>query len=313
MVVLGARRPPIPVPTEFSAGALFTFALQVMGITWPRVREILVKHVGEQNVEIIEAAWQLISLLIEKGPSGLVEMVKEQLTPEVIVQTILEAAVEYLVETLIKQVVVRVVGMLNPVGAVAQAIELIYQVCAWIFRNAARIFRFVEAVVNGMADVVAGNIGGLANAVEKALAMLIPPVIDFLAGLLHMGDLPNKVADVITRLQARVYAVMDLVIGTIVERGKALLASLGIGSKDKKDGADNDDDEVGRTVRFSGHHEAHRLFFNVAGDDATLMVASTPVPIENKIAEWRGTRHELARRSARVDVKQVGQPGKGRR
>ena len=52
--------------------------------------------------------------------------------------------------------------MLNPVGAIAQAIDLIYQVCAWVFRNAARIFRFVEAVVNGMADVIAGNIGGLA-------------------------------------------------------------------------------------------------------------------------------------------------------
>src|SRR5690606_32284756 len=114
------------------AKALFTFALQLMGITWPRVREILVRHVGAQNVEIIEAAWELVSLLIEKGPEGLVEMVREQLTPEVIVQTILEAAVEYLVETLIEQVVMRVVGMLNPAGAVLQALDLIYQVCSWV-------------------------------------------------------------------------------------------------------------------------------------------------------------------------------------
>lgn len=283
---------PIPMPTDFSAGSLFTFALQLMGITWPRVREILVRHVGAQNVEIIEAAWQLISVLIEKGPSGLVDMIKEQLTPEVIVQTILEAAVEYLVETLIQQVIVRVIGMLNPVGAIAQAIDLIYQVCSWIFRNAARIFRFVEAVVNGMADVIAGNITGLANAVERALAMLIPPVIDFLAGLLHLGGLPNEVAEVITTLQARVYQVMDLVIGTLAERGRALLRAVGLGG-DEEEGGDNDDEELGTTVRFSAGGESHRVWVQTAGTDATLMVASVPLPIEDKIAEWRGKVGEL--------------------
>jgi len=276
---------PIPMPTNFSAGSLFTFALQLMGITWPRVREILVRHVGEQNVAIVEAAWQLISVLIEKGPSGLVDMIKEQLTPEVIVQTILEAAVEYLVETLIQQVIVRVIGMLNPVGAIAQAIDLIYQVCSWIFRNAARIFRFVEAVVNGMADVIAGNITGLANAVERALAMLIPPVIDFLAGLLHMGGLPNEVADVIAQLQARVYQVMDLVIGTLAERGRALLRAVGLGGEEE-DGGDNDE-ELGTTVRFSAAGESHRVWVQTAGTDATLMVASVPQPIATKIAEWQ--------------------------
>lgn len=280
---------PVPMPTDLSPGSLFTFALQLMGITWPRVREILVRHVGAQNVEIIEAAWQLISVLIEKGPAGLVDMVKEQLTPEVIVQTILEAAVEYLIETLIQQVIVRVIGLLNPAGAVLQALDLIYQVCSWIFRNAARIFRFVEAIVNGMADVIAGNIGGLANKVEQALGFLIPPVIDFLAGLLHLGDLPNRVAEVITTLQARVYAVLDLVIGTLAERGRALLRSLGIGGDEEDEGGgENDDEELGTTVRFTAAGESHRLFFQTAGDEATLMVASVPQPIEAKIAEWRG-------------------------
>lgn len=280
---------PIPIPTDLSPRSLFSFALQLMGITWPRVRQILVAHVGEQNVAIIEAVWELVSVLIERGPEGLVEMVKEQLTPEVIVQTILEAAVEYLIETLIQQVVMRVIGMLNPAGAVLQAIDLIYQVCSWIFRNAARIFRFVEAVVNGMADVIAGNIGGLANKVEQALASMVPIAIDFLAGLLHLGGLPNQVAEVITTLQARVYAAMDLVIGFLVERGRALLAALGLGGEeDEEEGEGNDDDELGTTVRFSAAGESHRLWFDVAGTDATLMVASIPQPIENKIAEWNG-------------------------
>ncbi|GAA0451827.1 hypothetical protein Aca07nite_56490 [Actinoplanes capillaceus] len=279
-------RTPIPMPRDFSAASLFTFALQLMGITWARVREILVRHIGPTAVEVVEAAWQLVSVLIEKGPAGLVELVKEQLTAENIVDTILEAAVEYLTETLIQQVVVRVIGMLNPAGAIAQAIDLIYQVCSWIFRNAARIFRFVEAVVNGMADVIAGNIGGLATAVERALASLIPPVIDFLAGLLHLGGLPGEVADVITRLQTVVYRVLDRVIGFLAERGRALLRRLGIGGQEG-DGHNNDD-ELGTTVRFSAAHESHRTWIDRAGNDATVMVASAPTAIRDKITEWRG-------------------------
>ncbi|GAA4717795.1 hypothetical protein [Nocardioides conyzicola] len=278
---------PIPMPRDFSARSLFGFALDLMGITWPRIREILVRHIGPTAVEVIEAAWQLISVLIERGPDGIVELIKEQLSPENIVGMILEAAVEYLTQTLIEQVIVRVVGMLNPVGAIAQAIDLIYQVCSWIFRNAARIFRFVEAIVNGMADVIAGNIGGLANAVERALASLIPPVIDFLAGLLHLGGLPGEVADVITRLQTMVYGVLDRVIGWLAERGRALLRRMGIGGDEEPGEGHNGDDELGKTVRFSADGHSHRLWFQVAGDDATLMVASVPKPIADQIAEWR--------------------------
>ncbi len=281
---------PVPMPRDFSAGSLFSFALQLMGITWPRIREILVRHIGPTAVEVIEAAWQLISVLIERGPEGIVELIKEQLTPENIVGMILEAAVEYLVETLIQQVVVRVIGMLNPAGAIAQAIDLIYQVCAWIFRNAARIFRFVEAVVNGMADVIAGNVGGLAMKVEQALASLIPPVIDFLAGLLHLGGLPGEIADVITRMQAYVYSILDRVIGFLAEQGRALLRRMGIGGEeeDPEGGQGDDDDELGTTVRFSAAGESHRLWIEPeGGSNVTVMVASVPEPIAAKISAWR--------------------------
>lgn len=280
---------PIPMPKDFSAGSLFSFSLSLMGITWPKVREILVKHIGPTAVEVIEATWQLISVLIEKGPDGIVELIKEQLTPETIVQTILEAAVNYLVETLIQQVIVRVIGMLNPAGAIAQAIDLIYQVCSWVFRNAARIFRFVEAVVNGMADVVAGNTGGLANKVEQALASLIPPVIDFLAGLLHLGGLPGEIADVITQLQTMVLGVLDRVIGFLADKGRALLKKMGIGGKDKPS---EGDDELGKVVRFSADGESHRVFVQTDGSKARLMVASTPTTIPAWIARWNAKLEE---------------------
>ena len=279
----------VELPSDTSLKSLITFVLQLMGITWPNVREILVRYIGEENVELIERAWELLSTLIEQGPEGLFEMIKERLDPATILQTILDAAIEYLIQTLIEQVVMRVIGLLNPAGAIYQAIELIYKVLKWIFENAARIFRFVETVVNGIADIIAGNISAMANAVESALAQLIPVVIDFLAGLLGLGDLPDEIADVIRRLQEMVLEGLDLVIGFLVQRARALLESLGFGGEEEPEEEPEEadgDDELGTTVRFSAAGEAHRLWISLAGGDATLMVASAPASLDERLDQW---------------------------
>lgn len=218
----------VQVPSDFSLRSVITFFLQIMGLTWPNIRKILVKYVGEENVALVERAWEFISTLIEMGPEGIFELIKEQLNPQNLLDTVLQMAVDFVIQTLIEQVAVRVLGLLNPAGAIVQAIELIYKVGKWVFENAARIFTLIETVVNGIADVLAGNIGGMANAVERALAGLMVPVIDFLASLLSLGDLPNKVAEMIGGFQERVLGFVDRAIGWVVQKVKALLAKLGL-------------------------------------------------------------------------------------
>ena len=56
------------LPKDLSLKSIITFFLQLMGITWPNIRKILAKHVGEKNVALIEKVYPLVSLLIEKGP-----------------------------------------------------------------------------------------------------------------------------------------------------------------------------------------------------------------------------------------------------
>ncbi|MGC4174836.1 hypothetical protein [Demequina sp.] len=290
--LFSSLKTPIPMPSSFDPLSLVTFALQLMGITWPNVREILVRHLGPEAVELLEIAWQIISTLISQGPQGLVNMIKEQLSPENIVGMILDAAIDFIVEKLIVKAAEYIFSLLNPAGAVAQAIMLIYRVCSWIFRNAARIFAFVQAVVGGIANVIAGNIGGLAAVVERALASMLVVVIDLFMGLLGLGDLPDEVAGVIQRMQAYVLGVIDTIVGFLVTQARALLRRIGIGGDEDEEDDEhhNEDDELGTTVRFSGGRESHRLFVQRAGDDATIMVASTPTPVEARIAEWRG-RH----------------------
>jgi hypothetical protein len=224
----------VTIPSDFSLKSLITFFLELMGISWARIRKLLAKHIGEQNVALIEQAWQLVSTLIAQGPQGIFEMIKDQFNPQMIIDMIIDTAIEYVKEALIKQVAIRIIGMLNPAGAIVQAIELIYKLLKWLFENAARIFSLIETIVNGVADLLAGNIGGMAEAVEKALARILPIVIDFLAGLMSLGDLPEKIAAKVKQLQNWVEKMLDRAIGWLANRAKALLRTLTGGKPDER-------------------------------------------------------------------------------
>jgi hypothetical protein len=281
----GLAKAGIALPTDFSMKGILTFILQLMGITWDRIRRLLGKHLGDKNIALIEKAWEMVSMLIEKGPEGIFELVKEKLDPRQIIDQIIQAGVQFLVEGLVKAVSVRILGMLNPVGAIVQAIEAIYRVVSWIFENAARLFTLVEAVVNGMAQVVAGNVSGMAAAVEGALAGLIAPVIDFLADYMGLGGLPEKIKGVIEGMQAWVEGILDSVIGFLADKARGLLGALGIGGKDPppaKDGPAGaaDDGDLGEAVTFEGGGARHRMWARVDGGDATLMMASRPQAVQ---------------------------------
>jgi hypothetical protein len=219
----------VEIPSDFSLGSLITFFLQLMGITWARIRQILARHIGEENVALLERAYELIALLMEQGVDGIFELIKEQLNPQTLLDAILSAAVDLLIDMLIRAVTPQVLLMFIPGAVIIQAIRVIYRILAWVFNNAARIFSLVETVVNGAADLIAGNTAGMATAVEAGLARLIAPVIDFLAGLLYLGNLPDQIARAIGGFQDMVLAAIERVVGVIAQRARGLLGALGLG------------------------------------------------------------------------------------
>ena len=282
----------VQLPPDTSLKSIVTFFLQLMGLSWTNIREILVRHIGERNVGLIEKAYDLLALLIEQGPGGIFELIKERLDPAAMVNTIIEAAVTYMTETIVQLATVRILGLFNPAGAILQAIEAIYKVLKWIFENAARIFQLVETVVNGMADIIAGNLAGMAEKTERALSGMLVPAIDFIAGFLGLGDLPEKIAEVVGGFQQLVLDAVDRAIGFLVERARGLLAGLGIGGGNDGD-PDGLDGEVGEEMAFSAAGDSHRLWIDTAGAAATVMVASDPGRLESKVLDWEARAEAL--------------------
>lgn len=278
----------VKVPKDVTLKSVITFFLQLMGITWPNIRKILVDKIGPKNVALIEKAWSLISMLIEMGPEGIYEMIKEKLSPQSIVDQVVEMAVDYMVTAIAKQAAVRLLLLFNPVGAIAQALEAIYRVLKWIFQNAARIFSLVETVVNGIADIVAGNVGGFATAVETALEKLIAPVLGFIADYFGFGDLPATVADKIRAMQKWILGHIATAIGWIIDKGKALLAAVGIGKKkDDKKGDGKFDGKIGDTVHWKAEGESHELWIeDVGGQPEPMMASADKGPVKRKLKDY---------------------------
>lgn len=301
----------VQLPKDLSLKSIMTFFLQLMGITWPRIRKILAKHVGEKNVALLEKVYSLVSFLIEKGPEGIYELIKEKLDPQAIVDQVVNLAVDFMISAIVKAVSVRILMLFNPVGAILQALEAIYRVLKWIFQNAARIFTLIETVVNGIGDVLAGSIGGFANAVEKALGMLIAPVISFLADYLGFGDLPSKIADKIKSFQTWILGLIEKALVWIIEKGKALLAAVGIGGKDKEKKGGTFDGQIGDKVRWKAEEEIHELWIgDVGGEPEAIMASGVQSPVRKKLKEYTdlvenlkgpGSRDRKERASAAID------------
>jgi Domain of unknown function (DUF4157) len=265
----------VQIPKEISVKSIISFFLQLMGITWPNIRKILAEKIGEKNVALIEKVYSLISMLVEQGPQGIYEMIKEKLDPQSIVDQVVQMAVDYMVTAIAKQVAVRIALLFNPAGAILQAIEAIYRVLKWVFENAARIFTLVETIVNGLADIIAGNVGSFAKAVERGLEMLIAPVLGFIADYFSLGDLPQKVAKQIKSFREWILGKIEAGFDWLIAKGKALLAALGIGGKDKEKKADPAASSVGEDVEFEAEGEQHHLWIEVRGEQPTVMIAST--------------------------------------
>ena len=204
----------IPLPTELSLLSVFKLVLDVLGITYPKLRAKAVKLIGEKAVTVIEKVAEYVQALFQGGVAALWEKVKEDLSS--LKDMVIGAIQNWLIETVVKQAVTKVVSMFNPAGAIIQAIIAIYNVVMFVIEKAQQLMALVEAVINSVHAIATGSIGGAIAWIENALASAIPVVIGFLARLLGLSGITDKIQGFIKKVQAKVDAAIDKVIAKIV-------------------------------------------------------------------------------------------------
>lgn len=279
----------IALPADLSLPSILKLVLGVLGITYDKMRAKAVKLIGERAVSVIEKAVEYIRALIEGGPAKLWEMIKEDLSN--LKEMVIGAIQDWLIETVVKQAVAKVVSMFNPAGAIVQAIIAIYNVVMFVIEKAQQIMTLVEAVVNSVHAIATGAIGGAISWIERALASAIPIVIGFLARLIGLGAIGDKIKEFIKKVQAKVDKAIDKAIAKVVAMVKRLFGSIKAGAKSLI--------EWWKKKRpFSAGGEQHTLQFDGGAGSARLAVHSgkpkAPTVFVQRFAPLKGTRADIA-------------------
>ncbi len=228
----------ITMPKDLSLPSILLLVMQVLGITYAGIRAKAVKLIGERNVMILEKAFELIKALIDGGPAALWEQIKEFLGD--LKQAVIDAIQDWVVTSIVKAAITKLATMFNPVGAIIQAIITIYNTVMFFIERIDQILDFVEAIINSVNKIATGDIGSAANWVEQALARTIPVIIGFLARLLGISGITDKIVSTIKKVQSRIDKAIDKVIEKIVGGIKKLF-----GGKDKPGPADTPEAKAG--------------------------------------------------------------------
>lgn len=205
----------IQLPESFDLKGILSLILQVLGITYDNVRGIAVKLVGDKIVGAIEKTVKFFVVLVQQGPAGLWEFIKEKIAEIDIKEMVLGAIKDFVITKVITAGVTWLIGMLNPAAAFVKACKMIYDVIMFFIERGSQIMEFVNSIMDGIGAIAAGSIGSAANLVEGSLAKILPLAISFLASLLGLGGIADKIKAIIEKIRAPITRLITSVVGAI--------------------------------------------------------------------------------------------------
>jgi len=277
----------IQLPDDiFSLTGIFSLATQILGLTFNHIRGKAVKRFGEPIVAGMEKGVEIFQLLRDHGAMGLWEYVKEQFND--LKETVIGEIKNMVITQVITAGVKWIIGLLNPASAFVKAAMAIYDIIMFFVNRGSQVLELVNSVVDAVAAIASGAVGGAAKLVENALSKSLPVVIGFLASLLGIGGLAKKVQDIVGNIRERVDKAIDKVLlkakglfKKVVKKGKEKVTALVEWWKSKK--------------KFKAKDgETHTLFFKGQKNSAKLMIASTPKVLDSYLSELKAKNAKLS-------------------
>jgi len=226
----------ITIPTEWSLGAALDLVLQVLGLSVEFLWRKLGEHIGEERVALIRenldrlsGAWAFIRDVQQRGLAAIWDFVSDQLSN--LWQTVLSMAMEWIMTRVIASATTKLLSMLDPTGvmAVINSCIAFFNAVQSAIEYLSDMLEIVGMYVSTLAAVAAGNIEPGARMIEQGLAAVIPIAIGFLANQVGLGNMPDRIVEIIQRLREMVESAIDWLIAQALRLGQAALNALGMG------------------------------------------------------------------------------------
>ena len=217
------------IPKSFDLLEVIKLVLSVLGLTWQNIRSKLVKIIPDPVLTALEKTADVLVTLVRDGPAAAWEQIKAELTE---LKDQLVGQVTDMVSTeVVKAAVTKIATMINPAGAVIQAIVATYKTVTFFIEKIQQIAAVVASFIDSIAAIAAGQVEPAAKKVEQTMANTLVVVLAFLAKLIGLGAVPDKLAAIVKKIRQPIDKGLDKIVAWL---GKMLDKLLG---KDK--GKDN--------------------------------------------------------------------------
>lgn len=217
------------IPKSFSLIEIVKLVLSVLGLTWQAIRAKLVKIIPDPILAGLEKTSEILVTLVKEGPAAAWEQIKTELSE---LKDLLIAQVTQMVSTeIVKAAITKLVSMLNPAGAVIQAIIAIYNTITFFVQKLRQIGAVVGAFINSIAAIAAGQIAAVAKRVEQTMANTLTLVLAFLAKFAGLGNIPEKIVGIINKIRKPIDKGLDKIVawlGKMLKKAGSALLQAGV-------------------------------------------------------------------------------------
>jgi hypothetical protein len=243
-------------PADLSLESVLGLALQVLGITADSLWQKVGEHIGPERmqqmrngVNRLSGAWQFIKDVQEGGAAAIWRYVTDQLSS--LWDTVIEMAKNWIMSEIVEKVTTKLISMLDPTGvmAVINSMVAFFNAIQSAIEYLRDILTIVNDYVTTFAQVAAGNIVPGAQKITEGLGHAVPIAIGFLANQIGLGNIPEKIAEIIGGLREMVNQAIDWLIQQAISLGQSAMNALGLGGEE----AAPADDMANRPITMSEH------------------------------------------------------------
>src|SRR5215831_5824773 len=211
----------IVMPESFDLKGILSLVMQVLGLTWMNFRARAVKLLGEEVVGMIEqgvGVFQKIAHIFEtiktEGLAGLWHLIEDKIGD--LKAAVMDQIKDFVITRVIVAGVTWIISLLNPASAFIKACKAIYDIVMFFVERGSQIMELVNAILDNLGAIASGNLSAAGNLVESVLAKALPVAISFLASLLGLGGISEKVKEIIDTVRKPIVKAVDWVLKTVV-------------------------------------------------------------------------------------------------
>jgi hypothetical protein len=252
------------IPKSFDLIEIVKLVLSVLGLTWQNIRAKLVKIIPEPVLVGLEKTAGILVTLVKDGPAAAWEQIKAELSE--LKDQLIAQVTQMITTEVVKAAVVKLVSMLNPAGAVVQAIIAIYNTVTFFIQKIQQIAAVVASFIDSISAIAAGQVANAAKKVEQTMANTLTVIIAFLAKFAGLGNIPEKLVGIIKKIRQPIDKGLDKIVtwlGNMLKKaGEAIF-----GKKDGKDekGDFRDKAKAELAAKFKGKLKRNQIQSIVEG------------------------------------------------